>query len=464
MTTRRLFLKSSLATAGAASALSWLPHGRVLAADTSGYRALVCVFLVGGMDNFDTVIPYDTLSYDRYAEIRAPLLANYAAAGVTSRLRNNLRVLSPINSATFAGRQFALPAELSPIADLFDSGAAAIVGNVGPLVQEATRTELEADPTLLPPRLYSHNDQQSVWQSLEPEGSRFGWGGRFADTMNNAGANDIFAFSAITPVGNNVFLSGEGVQPYQVGSFESTTEHLLLSDTSPLNDQSKQAFRALIAANSRRLDNILERDVDAIQADALATNEAFSGAIANVADPLATDFPDTSIGRQLKTVADTINARSQLGASRQIFYVRQGGYDTHSSQARDLPRLHTQLAEGLAAFYQATQDMAVGQDVVTFTASDFGRTLAINGDGTDHGWGGHHFVIGDSVRGQRIYGTIPPADFDHALDDGGGRLIPSVSVQQYAGTMGSWFGLTSSERRGALPGSDNFAEETLTFL
>ncbi len=468
MTTRRAFLKTSAAAGLAANASLFSALGRfggAQAADTSGYKALVCIFLIGGMDHADTILPYDDSSYDRYATIRAPLLARYANnPGGSTRVKSQLLPLSPVNQASFGSRQFALPPELGGLKTLFDDGKAAIVGNVGPLLQPVDRFDLEDDDSLFPPRLYSHNDQQSVWQALEPEGARVGWGGLFADAMIASGANQNPAFTAVTPAGNNVFLSGLSAQSYQIGGLDGTTELFYRSENAPLTQESKDLMGEFFAGAGQSFTNLFQQDIQTIQANALATNSAFGAALGAVTQPLTTSFPQSFLGVQMEAVASVMNARAELQANRQVFYVLQPGYDTHSEQAQAIPALHADLAECITALYAATQEMGISADVTSFTASDFGRTLAINGDGTDHGWGGHHFVIGDSVIGNRIYGELPIYDFDHPLDDGGGRLVPSVSIQQYAGTLGRWFGLTQSELNQALPGRQSFPQMDLGFV
>ncbi|HBS30713.1 MAG TPA: hypothetical protein DEA40_03080, partial [Parvularcula sp.] len=202
--------------------------------------------------------------------------------------------------------------------------------------------------------------------------------------------------------------------------------------------------------------NLFERDVATIHRQSITLNRDLEAALAAQA-PFTTVFPGSGLAQQLQAVARMIAARSTLGVSRQIYFVSTGGYDTHSSQAPTLTGLHTALAGAMRAFYDATVELGVSNDVTAFTASDFGRTLAVNGDGTDHGWGAHHFVVGGAVNGNRILGDIPPPVIDHAQDSGSGRLIPNVSVEQFAASLAAWFGLTSSEIQAALPNIGNFS-------
>ncbi|NKB44840.1 MAG: DUF1501 domain-containing protein, partial [Alphaproteobacteria bacterium] len=428
------------------------------AAGVDGYKALVCVFLLGGMDNHDTVIPYDQSSYDRYAQIRSSLIS--ASGG--SRDRANLLALSPDNASSFDGREFALPPQLSGIQSLFQQGNAAIVGNVGPLIQATTKTQFDAESVALPARLFSHNDQQSTWQSSSPEGAQFGWGGRFADAAVASGANTSQEFTNITSLGNELFLTGQTTNPYQVSLGGAATVEVvqnLINDGSPSSIPAESHFRGLNYMGS----NLLERDMAAAMQAAYDANALYNDASANAA-ALTTQFPTTFLGQQLSAVARSISVRGNLGVNRQVFFVGIGGFDTHDAQATSLPLLHTQIDGAVTAFYQAMQELNLGSDVTLFTASDFGRTLAVNGNGTDHGWGSHHFVVGDAVQGRQILGDMPISDFGHDLDSGGGRLIPSTSVEQFAAPMGRWFGLNDSEVLSSLPNRANFSSDLSTLL
>ena len=460
---RRRFLTSAGAL-GAASLLgigSSLSRFQAHAATTTGYKALVCVFLYGGLDNYDTILPYDQGSYDRYADIRASLMSLYNnMPGGSTRVRDRMLRLEPDNASSFGTRQFALPEEMSGIKGLFDEGNAAIVGNVGPLIEPLTRTEWEADSAVTPKRLFSHNDQQSTWMSSEPEGSQYGWGGRFAEATVNSGADTNREFATITSFGSSLFLTSDTVRPFQVG-LEGATEIDVLSrfEGEEIYEQLQGHFKAMNFNRS----NLIERDVAAAMSNALENNQVFNQSLAT-AQPFATEFPDNYLGQQLSAVARTISIRDTLLMSRQVFFVGIGGFDTHSDQVDNLPGLQREVDGAVVAFYRAMQELGLSDQVTLFTASDFGRTLTVNGDGSDHGWGGHHFVIGDAVQGRRIYGDIPPYDFDHAYDADQGRLIPSVSVEQFAEPLGRWFGLNDSEISAALPGLANFDAGSLTYI
>ncbi len=455
--TRRQFLKtmSAVSLGGAAGFAANLAGFNAYAAETDGYKALVCVFLFGGLDCHDTVIPHDQQSYNAWADIRAPLIGPFAG----SRDRG---ALLPLSGANLGGRTFALPPEFAGLHDLWADGRLAVVGNVGPLIEPMNREAFRSGAGVRPSRLFSHNDQQSTWMASEPEGAEYGWGGRIADVMLGAGANPQATFTAVSAAGNAVFLSGEQVRQFQVGrngavSINSTSGSRFLGSTS-LPTLFDDHFRDLAG-----VDNLFERDTVDVSRFALEANDDLSFALDN-STPTMTEFPETNLASQLSIVARMIAQRQLLNVGRQVFFVSTGGFDTHSDQATRLPDLQAQISGAIKSFYDTMVELGVEDSVTTFTASDFGRTLRINGDGTDHGWGGHHVVVGGAVNGGQILGGLPETAFDHSQDSGRGRLIPEVSVDQYAGALGRWFGLNESEIREALPGYGNFDSSTLASL
>ena len=454
MPTRRHFLKMTAAAPLAMSGgslVSTLASMNAQAVNTSDYKALVCVFLFGGMDCHDTVLPYDIPSYNSYAGIRASLLAAYGAQpGSSSRARSALLPLQP-SAANFGGRQFALPPDMAALHGLFESGKAALVGNVGPLIEPTDRTAFLQGGSILPGRLFSHNDQQSTWMSFAPEGSQLGWGGRFGDVAARAGANIENIFSQVSLSGNTVFLSGKLVGPYQIATDGVPSIFLLDRVGNGVPESLEPILRAHFTSAGANRSNLLERDLVKLSQVSYAANDQLAAAL-QTAPAFSTSFPASPLGGQLGAVARTIAVRDMLGASRQIFFVGLGGFDTHSAQATDLPALQRDISDSIAAFYAATSEMGLESNVTTFTAADFGRTLTVNGDGTDHGWGGHHFVVGGAVKGGDIYGDIPVAELGHSQDAGNGRLIPSVSVEQLAAPLGAWYGLNRAEIATALPG------------
>ena len=283
----------------------------------------------------------------------------------------------------------------------------------------------------------------------------YGWGGRFADAALAAGANSTEDFTTITSLGNELFLTGERALPYQIG-LNGANEIQIPRGLSGF--ENSELLRDHFRNSAFSENNLLKRDVSEIAKNSVDLNTTFNEALEGLV-PFSTQFPQHFLGAQLRAIANTIAVRNNLFASRQIFFAAIGGLDTHSSQAQELPEKQRELDSAITAFYRAMQEIGLGEDVTIFTASDFGRTLAINGDGTDHGWGAHHFVVGNAVEGKRIYGDIPPYDFEHDFDAGGGRLIPSTSVEQFAEPLGRWFGLNDAELADALPNFNNFSSK-----
>ncbi len=460
---RRHFLQTGAALSfGAATGFANdLMRFNAFAADTSGYRALVCVFLFGGMDGHDTVIPYDTANYNAYADIRRELFNRYENnEGGSTRARDQLLPLTLSNAANFGGRQFALPPELGPIHELIERGDGAVVANVGPLVAPMNRDDYQNRSVPRPPRLFSHNDQQSVWMSSEPEGARFGWGGRLADMIAASSSNPDTTFTAVSASGNAVFLQGEVVGQYQVGG-SGPQEIIGVSDDDLFGSAALPGiYESTLKAEGQTLTNILQRDFTNIMDRSIEANRTLRQSFGDDA-PFTTMFPQNRLASQLQVVARIIALREVLGVNRQVFFVAAGGYDTHSNQHQSIPRNHAGIASAIRAFHDTMGELGIDQDVTSFTSSDFGRTLTINRDGTDHGWGGHHFVLGGGVNGSRMVGDFPLPVLEHDQDSGNGRLIPTTSVDQFAATLGSWFGLTDGELDIALPGLTNFSQRDI---
>ena len=465
---RKFMLGAGLGLTAATGGLTQVLSTKAFAAETNGYKALICIFLKGGMDHADTVLPYDQTSYDQLEALRPNLMAAYRGGPPeTSRNIDNLLELQPDNQADFGTRRFALSPQMPEMRDMFEAGDMAIVGNVGPLIAPTNRESFEARSVALPRRLFSHNDQQSTWMSLNVEGTRVGWGGRFADAIIDADPTTNPLYVAITTGGSDVFLAGEKGRQFAaaIGNFSRdlniTEIGYLLGGDNPRYDDVRTRIRDFYQRSDFGHSSLIKSDFAKISADGVRNVRNFSLAI----EGTDFDFPDTLLGGQLKTVAETISAAPTLGVSRQIFYVTLGGFDSHGTQVNGLPPLQRQISEAVAAFRTAMIDTGNWGNVTLFTGSDFGRTTIDNGDGTDHGWGGHHFVMGGSVRGKRIYGDIPPPILSlPQYTATGGRLIPTVAIDQYAATLGSWFGLNEAELNQALPNRNAFETQSLGFL
>jgi uncharacterized protein (DUF1501 family) len=412
-----------------------------------GYRALVCVFQYGGNDALNMLVPRDAAGYGIYSNSRAGLAVPQA----------NLLQLTPAVPPA-GGGSYGLHPGMQGLQNLFNSGKAAIVANVGPLLYPITKAQYQAGSVPVPAQLFSHSDQQVLWQTPAAEaGDRRGWGGRLADLFFASNPNQQLSMN-ISINGENVFQSGNSIVPYFVG--ENGVDGIYFVNNEPWNAPRRAVFEALRDAS---YSHAMQREYAARVRRAM-DNEAMVNSALDGAPPLTTTFPDTSLGRQLRMVARLINARGALQMDRQIFFVAQGGYDTHAAQLADHPELLTDLSESLSAFYAAMGSLNLGNDVTTFTASDFGRTLTINGDGTDHGWGAHHFVVGDAVQGGRIFGNMPDLTVGGPDDADWGQIIPSLSVDQYAATLSTWYGLGNADRALVFPNLTRFNSPNLGFM
>ncbi len=459
--TRRAFLRrsSQLALTGTALpfALNLAAMGEAAAFDATDYKALVCVFFYGGNDYANTVVTYDDASYNQYSTIRGGG-AGQTAGGIALAKSSLASTLLNPGVALAGGLQYALNPSMTGLANLFNSGKAAVQLNVGPLVVPLTKAQYSGSDRVnfpLPPKLFSHNDQQSVWQSSSPEGSTIGWGGNIGDLALSGNSTSLF--TCINVTGNAVFLSGDSALSYQV----STGGAVAINAAKNSVYGSSAVKTALAALVQQPRTHTLENEYNRVTTRAIGAESQISTGLA--ASSLATVFPTgNSLADQLKMVARLIGARNSLGAKRQVFLVSIGGFDLHDNLISQHPTLLGKVSDALTAFYNATVELGVANKVTAFTASDFGRTLASNGDGSDHGWGSHHLMVGGAVKGQAFYGTPPPvsvASTAAAQDQwhvGQGRLLPSTSVDQYAATLASWFGVADSELAGILPNLRHF--------
>jgi uncharacterized protein (DUF1501 family) len=445
--TRRRFLRAA-AAGGLLYAFGRTP-GTVVAhaagiGGLSDYKALVCIFLYGGNDSWSMLVPRSTAEYSAYAASRRNLAIAREA-------------LLPVAPAS--GGDFGMHPSMSGLAGLFESGRCAAVANVGPLIQPLTREQYVARSGLIPPQLFSHNDQQTQWHTLRGRmTSRTGWAGRVADTL----AGQLSGQQLPTNVslsGTTVFQAGTTAVPYVMG--EGGPQAFKAFGGTSLQAARRAAFDRLLAEEHASL---YEREFADVHQRAVNQAGVVSAALAS-APALTTPFPgNSSLAAQLKTVARMIAVRQQLGMSRQIFFVATGGFDTHSGQLEDQPGLLGNLSASLAAFYSATVELGVAGQVTAFTQSDFGRSLTSNGNGSDHAWGGVQLVVGGSVSGREIYGEYPELQIGGERDIGGGRLIPAVSSDQYVATLAGWFGVEDAQIPAIAPAIGNFSVRNLGFM
>ena len=516
---RRSFLKGSgaLPVMGAITPLALQLAAFTQAAGATGtpdYKALVCIYQAGGNDSNNTVLATDSDSWGRYFATRnigtdpialmpvgtAPVAVG-SVSPVTGRTVTSLAQpeawggvlpITPLTRQAYpagttqvggADRTFAFHPMMAPLVPLFNQKRLAVLANVGTLIGPTTKDQIKASTAVLPLSLFSHNDQTYTWQAGVPEGGRTGWGGLFGDTVQvQNGSNALL--TGIAPTSSPVFLAGKTTIGYQVTTasnpaiatnpvkaanlFGSTTAQTALSeimtDTTQIADMGSDY--ATITARSFSMVDVVNGAMTLPAVQAIPANPAYTHPITGTvtANPLAD---------QLRTVARLIAAAPSLGVKRQVFFVSFGTHDSHDGQNTMQPDNLSKLALAMAAF-DTTLSSLGGVDmrsaVTTFTASEFSRTFATNGDGTDHAWGGHHLIMGGAVHGGDIYGHYPTLGLDTAtfnnpdMYGANGVMIPTTSVDQYGATLGRWFGVSDADLNTIFPNLKNFATPVLGFL
>jgi len=473
--TRRRFVGACCASVGTTGLVSTLGQLRLMGAAASpdssstppragapnpDFKALVCLFFAGGNDANNLVVPADAAGYSAYATARGAL-----ALPQTSLL--------PIATPGGDGRAWALHPAMTDLKSLYDRGKLAVLANVGTLVQPLTRDTYNARPELRPRQLFSHNDQQVEWQTSVADKPfsevATGWGGRVADLTNALNSNNRISMM-MTLDGQNTFQIGRVVQQYAVGT--GGTISLTGSGTgATANGLRTTALNDTLAQQSPSL---LEAAFGGLTSRALGTSSLLSSIITGTS-PFAAIFngiTNTRLAQQLHMVARLINAQAQLGLTRQIFFVRIGGFDLHDNQVtlgNTTSGAHSTLigdiSRSLGAFYRALSQINAENQVTTFTGSDFGRTYNTNGDGSDHGWGSHHLVLGGAVRGGAMYGQMPELRLGGPSDSGArGTWIPTTSVDEYAATLARWFGVSATNIPVILPNIGRFPKSDLGFM
>jgi uncharacterized protein (DUF1501 family) len=462
--TRRDFLRNAACALGGAAMASSVESFRVVNALTpqaaSDYRALVCVFMNGGNDGNNMVV-----SLDQYA--------SYSAARTASTLAVPQASLLPVSPAN-GGGSYGLHPSMPEMQARFNEGRLAVLCNVGPLVEPLTRATYQNGTGKRPLQLFSHSDQVGLFQTaIANSVGQTGWGGRVADLTSALNGPSTFPQN-VSIAGLNLFLTGADTRQLAIGDSNTALSNVLpltMTGSTAERNSRRAAFDEL-----RALDNNLKlvRAASDTRSSALRT----SAALASVSPALSTLFPNTSLGRQLLQIARVIKASTDPSAGinmkRQIFFAQIGGFDTHSNQRTNgQDALLLQVSQALNAFYNATVELGVQNNVTAFTLSDFGRTLQPAGSGaavgSDHAWGNHHLILGGAVNGQRFYGTYPTLALGGPDDtDGGstprGRWIPTTSVEQYAATLAAWYGLSASDFPAVFPLINRFSTPNLGFM
>jgi len=448
---RRDFLKLGLKSAsalGTLGALGKLGQINAHAANPSPYRALVCIFLSGGNDGNNTIVPLNTgvQNYTTYQTARQSLAISQA---------------SLLSVAAKSGETYGLNPNLEEIRALYQTGKAAMLANVGmlvvPIPDKSTYNVYASGGSMLPVNLFSHSDQTSQWQNTAPSGiSSTGWGGRMADNLQSLNSGAAFP-AVVTTGGCGPFCTGAQSLPTVVpagGAIPITGNGSNLARI--------QGFNQLLTFDNglqlvQQANGIVTRGASYVN----ALNSQLTSAPA-----LQTVFPSSNLAQQLKMVARIIQVHAGLNLNRQIFFVNYGGFDTHASQLADQGPLLKDLSQAVNAFYNATVELGADQSVTTFASSEFGRTLMANSSGgTDHAWGNHHFIVGGGVVGGDLYGKYPTLQLGSALDaTGRGTMIPTTSVDQYAATLAKWFGVDPTNMAQIFPNIGNFAAADLGFM
>ncbi|MGA2595605.1 MAG: DUF1501 domain-containing protein [Bryobacteraceae bacterium] len=446
MFTRRGFIRIGSATIGS---LALRPFGLLPALAQNGpdYRALVCIFLFGGNDSNNTVIPMDDASYKAYMSIRGGL----ALTGSE---------LTPVVNSV-SGAPYAFHAKLTELSSLFASKELAVVANVGSLVQPLTRAQYQQQQAPIPLNLFSHSDQQLQWQTSVAQGSSpTGWAGRAADYIVSQNMNSSGFPTFVSLAGNS--LEGAGVTTQPVAITPGQSLQLKGFNSSAESEARLNAMTSLLTSDNGMS---LVQAANNTLSNSIADANLLDAALAKVT-PLKTQFPKTSIGEQLQQVAQIVQVHADLGMRRQIFFCSLGGFDTHTNELNTHNTLYPQLSPAIAAFYDATQELGMAQNVTTFTESDFSRTLQpTSGDGSDHAWGSHHMVVGGAVQGGQIFGKFPTFQLGGPDDaDTRGRWIPTTSIDQYGATLSSWFGIPNGSLATVFPNFPNFGSAKLGFL
>ena len=451
--TRRGFLQGAAALSAYSLGARLSGIGAIADANAQSagdYKALVCVFLFGGNDGNNMLVPLDTAGYASYVAARPE------SSGI-NLAQASLLPIAPASAAT----PFGLHPGLPELASLFTQKKAALLANVGTLIQPTTQTLYNAGAR--PLSLYSHSDQQAQWQSaVSGTSAGTGWGGRLADSV--ASYNAATGFPVVTSLGGTVlFVTGNKAVPLSVpvsGSFALAGYNSQAASAARM-----AAVQQLLATES---DNRFVDSTNRIGRDALRLSGTVNPILTSTSATLAPVFASltTPTALQLLQIAKLIEARAATGAARQIFFVQLGSFDTHNDQLRRQQDLFAELSPALAAFYDATVALGVANQVTTFTLSDFGRTMQpASGGGTDHAWGSHHVILGGAVRGGDLYGTYPHLALGGPDDaEKEGRWIPTTSVDQYGATLARWFGVPDAQLGTVFPGLAKFARADLGFM
>jgi uncharacterized protein (DUF1501 family) len=462
---RRKFIKAAAAggVAYAFGRTAGTVHAQMSGTGGFGdYKALVCLFLFGGNDSWNMLVPTGTAEYNAYSRSRG--------GGTASSLAIDRSSLLPVTLANQlpGDPTYGFHPSMTGARDLFAAGRLAVMANVGPLLRPTTKAEYQTASRTghqLPPQLFSHNDQQDQWHSLRGRTAlKSGWAGRVADVLNAQVGNQSLSVN-VSLAGQTYFQASDIAKPYVMGA-NGPVQFTALPATGA-GPARRAAYESMLgSALSSSTNTLYERAYAGVQQRAIQFADRVSAAVAGSYNFAALPNSGTlsPLQQQLRTVAKIIASRQSLGLSRQIFFVSTGGFDQHDDLVRDQPGLLANVSTSIKSFDDAMREIGMDNSVTLFTHSDFGRTLTSNGDGSDHAWGGLQFVVGGAVRGGRFFGSYPLLEIGGAADVGGGRIIPGISADQYAATLAGWFGVQDRDLARIAPNIGNFAVRNLGFM
>ncbi|WOO41117.1 DUF1501 domain-containing protein [Rubellicoccus peritrichatus] len=448
MSRRRFMGQASCAAVGSTALFSTLFNLRMASAAVSNipiidngedYKALVCLFLAGGNDSFNMLVPRSVSDYNEYQGIRTDLALKRDS-------------LLPINIVNSDGREFGVHPAMPELQQLFNNGHASMVANVGTLVEPTTLNGVLSGSNRLPLGLYSHSDQIMHWQSSIPDRrSTTGWAGGMADMLQAANQDQRVSMN-ISVSGNNVFQTGNQTFNYVTSPGQVVGENAEDGDGGLMDQLRQSSIQSMMDQEYR---NLFEKNYASLSKGSIEANELFRTALQS-APTIQTAFSANEVSQSFRAIAKTIASRKALGQRRQTFFILFGGWDHHDEVINAQNQMLSVVSKGLSEFHVATQELGVADKVTTFTASDFGRTLTSNGRGSDHAWGGNHIVMGGSVNGGCLFGQYPSLYAGNPLDTGRGRLIPTLSVDEYFAEMAMWMGVDASSLPNIFPNIGRF--------